>query len=107
LEDQLVNITIIDRSGTAHPMQIPVDMGLSVMEICKANELGVLGTCGGIALCASCHVYVESDTNLNEPSEDEDIMIDQVNHYRFNSRLGCQIRPDCNMDGLIVRIAPE
>lgn len=107
MEKDTIQITIIDRDDHTHSMEIPIDMGLSIMEICKANEMGVLGTCGGIALCASCHVYLESAHTLSAPTEDEEIMLDQVNHYKINSRLGCQIRPDITMNGLIIRIAAE
>ena len=80
---------------------------MCIRDGCKASDLPVLGTCGGIALCASCHVYIESETTLIEPSEDEDIMLDQVAYYKSNSRLGCQIRLDESCDGLVVRLAQE
>ncbi len=71
------------------------------------SDMGVEGTCGGMALCASCQVYVESNHELGEPSDAELDMLDQAFFVRPNSRLGCQIKITEEIDGLIVRIAPH
>ena len=71
------------------------------------NDLGVEGTCGGMALCASCQVYVESDHLLHEQTDAELDMLDQAFHVRASSRLGCQIRITEEVDGLVVRVAPK
>ena len=49
-----ISISIIDREGEAHQIEAPTDMAMNLMEVCKAYELPVEGTCGGMALCASC-----------------------------------------------------
>jgi 2Fe-2S ferredoxin len=79
---------------------------MNVMELCKAAELPVEGTCGGMALCASCHVYIESDHELNVQSAEEEDMLDQAFFVKQNSRLGCQIRLNDELEGLVVRLAP-
>lgn len=101
-----INITVIDRDGESHEIEAPTDMSLNMMELCKASELPVEGTCGGMALCASCHMYVESDHQLSEMTEDEEDMLDQAFHVEDNSRLGCQLKLTEEMDGLVVRLAP-
>jgi ferredoxin len=101
-----ISVTIIDRTGTQHTIEAPTDMNLNMMEICRMNDLGVEGTCGGMALCASCQVYVESGHDLSQPSDAELDMLDQAFHMRPNSRLGCQIKLRDDLDGLIVRVAP-
>ncbi len=106
MEDNTINITIIDREGEEHKVEAPTDMNFNLMEICKASELDVEGTCGGMALCASCHVYVETDHELTEASEDEEDMLDQAFFVEDNSRLGCQIKMAEAVDGLKVRLAP-
>lgn len=102
----MIKVTVIDREGAKHPMDAPTDMNMNMMELCKAAELPVEGTCGGMALCASCHMYVESDHELPEPSEDEEDMLDQAFFVEDNSRLGCQIRLTNDLEGLVVRLAP-
>ncbi|MBK8700581.1 MAG: 2Fe-2S iron-sulfur cluster binding domain-containing protein [Saprospiraceae bacterium] len=81
-------------------------MAMNLMEVCKAYELPIEGTCGGMALCASCHVYVLSDHLLAEPSDDELNMLDQAFFVKDNSRLACQIRMHSDMEGLSVKLAP-
>jgi 2Fe-2S ferredoxin len=102
-----ITITVIDRDDREHHIEAPTDMGLNVMEICRMNDLGVEGTCGGMALCASCQVYVESDHPLQEQLDAELDMLDQAFFVLPNSRLGCQIRISEQIDGLKVRIAPK
>ncbi len=102
----IINITVIDRDGASHKLEAPTDMNFNLMEICKSYELPVEGTCGGMALCASCHVYVHTDHKLSEPSDDEEDMLDQAFFVEENSRLGCQIRLAEDLDGLEVELAP-
>ena len=106
MNDDLVNLTIIDRDDKTHEVEAPVDMNFNLMEICKASELPVEGTCGGMALCASCHVYVLSDHELSEPSDDEEDMLDQAFFVEDNSRLSCQIKIHSELEGLKVKLAP-
>ena len=80
-------------------------MGMNMMEFCKAAELPVEGTCGGMAMCASCHMYIQSDHDLPAPSDDEEDMLDQAFFVEDNSRLGCQIHLSDDLDGLVVTLA--
>lgn len=102
----MIHVTVLDREETPHDLEAPTDMGLSLMELCKAYELPVEGTCGGMALCASCHVYVLSEHELPEPTDDELAMLDSAFFVKENSRLGCQIKLKEEMDGLQVKLAP-
>ena len=106
MEEGIINITIIDREDQKHEIEAPTDMNFNVMEICKASELPVEGTCGGMALCASCHCYVMSDHELPEPSESEEDMLDSAFFVKENSRLSCQLHLTEAMDGLVVKLAP-
>ena len=73
-----IKVTIIDREGQAHELVGPTDMNMNIMELCKAYELPVLGECGGMAMCATCQVYLESETDLAEQSDAELDMLDQA-----------------------------
>ncbi len=105
MSDNLIKVTVIDREGKEHLLDAPTDMGMNMMELCKASELPVEGTCGGMAMCASCHMYVESDHELPEPTDDEEDMLDQAFFVENNSRLGCQIHLANELDGLVVKLA--
>lgn len=106
MDANLIQVTVIDREGEEHILEAPTDISLNMMEVCKSYQLPVEGTCGGMALCASCHMYVVSDHLLPEPTEDEENMLDQAFFVKGNSRLGCQIKLTNALDGLIVRLAP-
>ena len=102
-----ITVTVLDREDIPHELEAPTDMGLSLMELCKSYELPVKGTCGGMALCASCHVYVLSAHELPEQSDAELDMLDSAFFVQSNSRLGCQLKLSEAFDGLFVRLAPE
>ena len=104
---QDVKVIIIDREGSKHELEGPTDMNMNFMELCKAYELPVLGECGGMAMCATCQCYLESETDLPEQSDDELDMLDQAFHVEDNSRLGCQIQISDEIDGIVLRLAPE
>jgi ferredoxin len=104
--ENMIKVNIIDREGNTHVLDAPTDMNMNIMEICKSYELPVEGICGGMALCASCQVYLESDTELPEQSDSELTMLDQAFHVKNNSRLGCQIRIKEEIDGIVLRLAP-
>jgi ferredoxin len=100
-------IQVTDREGYEHTLEAPTDMQMNLMEVCKSYELPVAGTCGGMALCASCHVYVESEHALAPQSDDEADMLDQAFFVQENSRLGCQLKITPELNGLRVTLAPE
>ena len=105
--ENTINITIIDRQGNSENYEAPTDMNMNLMDFCKALELPVKGECGGMAMCATCQVYIESEHDLPEQSDAELDMLDQAFYVEDNSRLGCQIHLNKSLNGLIVRLAPE
>jgi ferredoxin len=105
MEENIVRITVVDRQGVNHELEAPTDMNMNMMELCKSYELPVEGTCGGMAMCASCHMYVMSDHDLLARSDDEEAMLDQAFFVKSNSRLGCQMHISQEFDGLVVQLA--
>ncbi|MBP6090134.1 MAG: 2Fe-2S iron-sulfur cluster binding domain-containing protein [Crocinitomicaceae bacterium] len=102
-----IKVNIIDREGVLHELVAPTDMNMNIMEVCKAYDLPVLGECGGMAMCATCQCYLESETALPEQSDAELDMLDQAFFVKANSRLGCQIHISDEIDGITLRLAPE
>ena len=105
-----VQITIIDREGLEHKVNAPTDMAMNLMEIVRSFELapeGTIGVCGGMAMCASCQCYVISEHDLPEMEMDEEAMLAEAFYVEDNSRLGCQIPITEELEGLIVKLAPE
>ncbi|MBM3451572.1 MAG: 2Fe-2S iron-sulfur cluster binding domain-containing protein [Bacteroidetes bacterium] len=102
-----IKVTIIDREGVSHELVGPTDMNMNIMELCRAYDLPVIGECGGMALCATCQCYLESETELHEQSDAELDMLDQAFYVKPNSRLGCQIQLSESIEGIVLRLAPE
>ncbi|MGB1307974.1 MAG: ferredoxin [Oceanihabitans sp.] len=108
--EQDINIKITDRDGVTHEVVAPTDMAMNLMEVVRSYELapeGTIGICGGMAMCASCQCYVNSDNELPEMQDDEEAMLSEAFHVKDNSRLGCQIQMTPEMEGLEVELAPE
>lgn len=104
-----VNIKITDRHGVTHDIVAPTDMSMNLMEVMRSYELaedGEIGVCGGMAMCASCQVYVLNDFPLEEMGDEEDAMLAEAYHVKDNSRLGCQIHITEELEGLEVEMAP-
>ena len=105
-----ITIKITDREGVIHEVQAPTDMAMNLMEVVRSYELapeGTIGVGGGMAMCASCQCYVNSNHNLPEMSPDEDAMLADAFYVEENSRLGCQIHITKDLEGLEIEIAPE
>tara|TARA_B100000809_G_scaffold123318_1_gene121441 strand:+ start:22062 stop:22388 length:327 start_codon:yes stop_codon:yes gene_type:complete len=105
-----VNIVIKDREGKVHRVLAPTDMAMNLMEIIRSYELapeGTVGVCGGIAMCASCQCYINSDHKLPEMGEEEEAMLSEAFNVQENSRLGCQISITKELEGLSFELAPE
>jgi 2Fe-2S ferredoxin len=70
---------------------------------------GIVAECGGNAMCATCHVYVDESWlgRLPAMSDEEDALLDGAAAERLsNSRLSCQIVIGIELDGLVLRL-PE
>ena len=103
-------IKITDRNGVKHEVLAPTDMNMNVMELIRSYELaeeGTVGICGGMAMCASCQCYVLNDVLKTDRNDDEEAMLSEAYHVKDNSRLGCQIHIDEELEGLEIEIAPE
>lgn len=101
----MINITVEDRNGERKQLEIPDDISLSLMEVLKASEYHILATCGGMALCATCHVQVlEGGERLGNANDQELDMLDTLPDAGSDSRLACQLRIDESMDGAVFRI---
>ncbi|MBC5772674.1 2Fe-2S iron-sulfur cluster binding domain-containing protein [Pontibacter sp. KCTC 32443] len=105
--EEAIKIIVETQAGERVELEAPTDMGLSVMEVMKANELEVPAICGGMAICATCHVEVLESGDLPEMNDDEAYMLETLPHATGSSRLSCQLRVTPELDGLVVRLMPE
>ncbi len=80
--------------------------GLSLLEVAHKNGIDLEGACEGSLACSTCHIVVEKKffDELQEPSEEEEDMLDLAWGLTHTSRLGCQIIIDEKLDGMKVTI---
>ena len=101
-------ITFIHPDGRSE--RIEVDGAESAMLAATSHGVdGILAECGGNAMCATCHVYVDEGWlgRLPPMAGDEDALLDGTAAERLpNSRLSCQIKLAPELDGLVLRL-PE
>jgi ferredoxin len=101
----MIQFTVEDRNGERQPIGIPEGINLSLMEVLKASDYTILATCGGMALCATCHVQVVNGLDaLPAPQDAELDMLDTLPDAESDSRLACQIRIDDSVEGALFRI---
>jgi len=93
------------------PRVIDAPLGATARDVALSNGVdGIIGECGGQAMCASCHVYVEESFLALLPpiADDEDAMLDSTaSPRRAGSRLSCQIKLTAELDGLILELPQE
>jgi ferredoxin len=101
----MIKLTVVDRDETEQEIEIPEEINLNLMEVLKASDYDVLATCGGMALCATCHVQVlEGLENLPEAQDAELDMLDTLPDAGFDSRLACQLRVNEKLEGIKIKI---
>jgi len=94
---------------TAEGVEYPVDVGdqQSLMEGAILNDVpGIIGLCGGICSCATCHCYIDPEwaAKLSTPTEGELTMLERAFDRRPESRLGCQVVVTDAIDGMVVHL---
>ncbi|MBK8516967.1 MAG: 2Fe-2S iron-sulfur cluster binding domain-containing protein [Saprospiraceae bacterium] len=101
----MIEVNIL-KSGVKRTLEVPKDMGLNLMELLKGEEYeSIEGTCGGMALCATCHIKVkEAAPALSGPLGDELDMLETLPFIYKESRLACQIKLNENIRNLTVEL---
>lgn len=103
--EEMISITIEDRNGTRQVIAVPDGISLSLMEVLKASEYNILATCGGMALCATCHVQVLEGAGGLPPATDAELdMLDTLPDADNDSRLACQLKINQDMQHAVFRI---
>ncbi len=87
--------------------QVPV--GTTVLEAAHNNNIDLEGACEGSLACSTCHVIVDKKfyDALQDPSEEEEDMLDLAFGLTPTSRLGCQIVMTKELDGLTLIVPQE
>ncbi len=107
MSDTIV-LYVIDRKGEKHTINAEVGKTLKDV-IIREIEMDHFGDCGGCCACATCHVYIESTSKwaVNGFGQDEKDMLEMAEGVTDESRLGCQIQVNPEMDGMTLTVAQD
>ena len=100
-----MKVTFIDQQSDSHEFEVAE--GDNLLDIAQANDLEMEGACGGSCACSTCHVIVEDEdlyNKMDEPEDDENDMLDLAFGLTETSRLGCQVKMNKELDGLVVKL---
>ncbi|ORX82754.1 fdxB protein [Basidiobolus meristosporus CBS 931.73] len=80
--------------------------GENIMQIAHDNYVDLEGACEGSLSCSTCHVILPQEyyDKLEEPSDEENDMLDLAFGLTDTSRLGCQIIMNPSLDGITCKI---
>jgi ferredoxin, 2Fe-2S len=102
----MIRITYINANGGHYVVE--AEEGSTVMQTALSNSVpGIVAECGGSAMCATCHVYVDEKwlDQLPPVNETEDAMLESAGgERRPSSRLSCQLPVSPALDGLVVHV---
>jgi 2Fe-2S ferredoxin len=102
-------VVFIQPTGESHTVDVPIGTTLMTAAV-KHGVDGIIGECGGVCMCATCHVYVREPFlgRLPPIKDTEEAVLEVTNAERLpNSRLSCQIKMTEELDGLTVEIPPS
>ncbi|KAK0550294.1 mitochondrial matrix iron-sulfur protein [Tilletia horrida] len=85
---------------------VEANEGDDLLTLAHAYGIDLEGACEGSVACSTCHVILESDVYdlLEEPSDDENDMLDLAFGLTDTSRLGCQVKVTKETDGLLAQL---
>ena len=82
----------------------------NLMRVAVDNDVeGILGDCGGVCSCATCHVQVAPEwaEKVGPATEEELDVLEFQDEYAPNSRLSCQIELTPELDGVVVHVVGQ
>lgn len=90
-------------------ISVQAEIGQSLLDVARAHHIDLEGACEGSLACSTCQVWVEPSwyKRLDEPTDDEEDMLDLAFDLKETSRLGCQIIVKEDLDGLTVEIPKQ
>jgi 2Fe-2S ferredoxin len=102
-------VQFTDHLGNTRIVQ--AEIGDHVMQLATRNGVpGIVGECGGVLSCATCHVFVDEEQLHTFPpiSDMEDELLDGTMQDREpNSRLSCQLVVDGSLSRVCVTTPEE
>ena len=102
---QGIKVTFKDSNGNVI-RTVEGNEGDNILSVAHEYDIDLEGACEGSIACSTCHVILDEDVfyKLEEPSDDENDMLDLAFGLTDTSRLGCQVRLVPEFDGMTVQL---
>lgn len=107
LNEDSFHVVFVESDGER--IVVPANDGDNILDVALENDIDIEGACEGTCCCSTCHVILSSklyDT-LEEPTEDEEDMLDLAPGVTDTSRLGCQVILTPAMNGAHFQLPDE
>ncbi|KAI7896288.1 2Fe-2S ferredoxin-type domain-containing protein [Mucor mucedo] len=80
--------------------------GDTMLDLAQRYDIDLECACEGSLACSTCHVICDQEhfDKMEEPSDEENDMLDLAFGLTETSRLGCQIEMNKDLDDITVRI---
>ena len=97
-------ITFIQKDNSE--IEVKAEIGKTLLDIIKENNINLIGACDGACACGTCHVLIDEETlsKIEPAKEDEENILDIVFGIQHNSRLACQVIITEQMEDAIITI---
>jgi len=106
--NEKIKVVFIYSDGSKH--EFFANEGETVLQVAHKNGVPLEGACEGSLACSTCHVVVDECHyfgKMMEKSIEEEDMLDLAHGLQRTSRLGCQIKLDKTMDGVVFHIPSD
>ncbi|XP_062148556.1 uncharacterized protein LOC133857342 [Alnus glutinosa] len=103
--EETISVTFVDKDGEEKHIKVPI--GMSMLEAAHENDIELEGACEGSLACSTCHVIVmdmEQYNKLEDPTDEENDMLDLAFGLTETSRLGCQVIAKPELEGIRLAI---
>ncbi|KAK4053118.1 mitochondrial matrix iron-sulfur protein [Microbotryomycetes sp. JL201] len=99
-------ITLHFKRSNGEIETVQANEGDDIVDVSWEYDLDIEAACEKSVACSTCHVILEDDVfdKLEEPSDDENDMLDLAFGLTDTSRLGCQIKVQKWMDGTTITL---
>ncbi|GAQ85753.1 hypothetical protein KFL_002520130 [Klebsormidium nitens] len=104
-EKETIQVTFVDKNGEEKQIRVP--MGVNMLQAAHDNDIELEGACEGSLACSTCHVIIMDQDlydKMEEPSDEENDMLDLAFGLTETSRLGCQVVASPELDGMKLRL---
>ncbi|KAI5336685.1 PREDICTED: adrenodoxin [Prunus dulcis] len=104
-EVEEISVTFVDKDEMETHIKVPI--GMSMLEAAHEHDIELEGACEGSCACSTCHVIVrdmEYYNKLEDPTDEENDMLDLAFGLTETSRLGCQMTAKPELDGICLEL---